>query len=217
MNVPCILTSRLYNGRRLFNGRRIALNALASQAQEMLRMRAGLVPHSAALEWLSRAVVLALFSVVIVAHESLLQWRWHALPAALLPFAVVALAGWWLRRMNVHIAFTHIPNVALPFHTAPLLHRLRLNITTWPAHAQALLFAMPYIHLAQHEAAQAILLFAQRMSRNWIELRALIEAALEHVIASAQAGIDWIACPLQALLRTSAGMTRAPQAIALRC
>lgn len=183
----------------------------------MLRTRAGLVPHSAALEWLSRALVLALFSVVIVAHELLLQWSWHALPAALLPFAVIALAGWWLRRMNGHLAFTHIPQVSLPFHAAPLLHRLHLSITAWPARAQAVLLSFPHIHIDQHEAMQALMLFAQRMSRNWIELRTLIEAALECVVSSAQAGVDWIACPLQALMRAVAGMTRAPQVIALRC
>lgn len=201
----------------MFNGRRIDLDALASQAQEILRTRAGLVPHNAALEWLSRALVLTLFSVVIVAHESLLQWSWRALPAALLPFAVIALAGLWLRRMNVHLAFTHIPQVALPFHAAPLLHRLRLHLTTWPARAQALLMSLPHIHFDQHEAMQSIMLFAQRMVHNWLELRALIEAALERVVASTQAGVDWIACPLQALLRAGAGMTRVPQVIALRC
>jgi hypothetical protein len=201
----------------LFNGRRIDLDALASQAQEMLRTHACLVPRSAALEWLSRALVLALFSVVIVAHESLLEWSWHALPAALLPFAVIALAGWWLRRMKVHVAIAHMPQVSLPFHAAPLLHRLHLNLTAWPARAQAVLLSLPHIQINQHEATQALMLFAQRMSRNWIELRALIEAALECVITSAQAGIDWIACPLQALMRARAGMTRAPQVITLRC
>ncbi len=201
----------------MFNGRRIDLDALASQAQELLRTRAGLVPHSAALEWLSRALVLALFSVVIVAHESLLQWSWHALPAALLPFGVVALAGWWLRRMNVHVAFTHMPQVSLPFHAAPLLHRLHLNLSAWPARAQALLLSLPHIHLNQHDAMQTLMLFAQRMSHNWQELRALIEAAFERTFAFAEAGVDWIACPVQALYRADAGMIRAPQVIALRC
>jgi hypothetical protein len=203
----------------LFNGRRIDLDALASQAQEMWRTRAGVVPRSATLEWLSRAVLLALFAVVIITFDELAQFQWRELPAVLLPFAVIALAGYWLRRMNVHITLTHVPQVTLPFEAAPLLQRLHLNVTAWLARAQAMLMALPlpHLHLNEHEAVQTIMLFAQRMSRNWLELRTFIESAIKCAFAFAEAGMDWIASPFQSLLRANAGMTRAPQVIALRC
>jgi hypothetical protein len=203
----------------LFNGRRIDLDALASQARELWHTRASLVPRSATLEWLSRAVILALFTVTIIAHDALSRFRWHELPAVLLPFAVVMLAGYWLRRMNVHITLTHMPQVALPFEAAPLLHRLHLNATAWLSRMQALLMALPlpHLYLDEREAVQSIMLFAQRMSHNWLELRAFIEAALERAFAIAEAVVDWIASPLQPLLRAIAGLTRAPQVIALRC
>ena len=100
-----------------------------------------------------------------------------------------------------------------------MLQRLQLNVTAWLTRAQAMLLSLPlpHIHLDEHEARQTILLFAQRMSHNWLELRAWIEAALETVVAFTQAGIDWIASPLQSLQRIFAGMTRAPLVIALRC
>jgi hypothetical protein len=203
----------------LFNGRRVDLDALASQARAMWQTRAGVVPRSAALEWLSRAVLLALFSAIIIARNELAHFQWRELPAVLLPFAVVALAGYWLRRMNVHITLTHVPQVALPFEAAPLLQRLHLNATAWLARAQAVVMGLPllHIHLRRHQTAQTLLLVAQRMSRNWLELRAFIEAAFEHAFAFAAVGIDWIASPFQSVLRAIAGMTRAPQVIALRC
>lgn len=185
----------------------------------MWRARASLVPHSATLEWLSRALLLVLFAVVIMARELLVQFHWRELPAALLPFAIVALAGYWLRRMNVHITFAHVPRVTLPFEAAPLLQRLQLNVTAWLARPQALLLSMPLlpIHLVEHRAAQTITLFAQCISRNWLELRALLEAVVESAITFTSAGCDWIASPFHALLRIDAGMTRPPQVIVLRC
>lgn len=214
-----ILTSQLYNGRRLFNGRRIDLDALASQAQSLWRTRAIHGSCNASLEWLSRAVLLALFSVIIVTHDALMQFNWRALPSALLPFAVVALAGLWLRRMNAHITRTHLPHVTLPFEAAPLLHRLQLNVTAWLARAQALLMILPLpqFHLNEQKAVQTVMLLAQRMSHDWLTLRAIVEAALERIFTSLQAGCDWISFPLQALIRTSTAMTRAPRVIALRC
>lgn len=185
----------------------------------MWRARASLVPRSAALEWLSRALLLVLFAVVIMARESLAQFHWRALPAVLLPFVIVALAGYWLRRMNVHITFAHVPRVALPFEAAPLLQRVPLDVTAWLVRAQALLLSMPLvpIHLVEHRAAQTITLFAQRISRNWLELRILLEAVIECAFTFTSAGLDWITSPFHTLLRIAAGMTRPPQVIVLRC
>ena len=195
------------------------LDGLASQAHALWRTRAILVPRSAAIEWLSRAVLLALFAVVVIARDALMQFHWRELPAVLLPFTVVALAGWWLRRMNMHITFTHMPQVRLPFEAAPALQRLQLNSTLWLARMKAMGLALllPHIQFDQHEALQTILLFAQRMSHHWLELRAMIEAAIQRSFTFTQAGFDWIASPLQSLLRTTDNMTRAPQVIALRC
>lgn len=185
----------------------------------MWRARAGLVPRSAALEWLSRAVLLALFSVIIVTHDALMQFNWHALPSALLPFVIVALAGYWLRRMNVHITFAHVPRVVLPFEAAPLLQRVPLHVTAWLARAQALLLSMPLvpIHRVEHRAAQTITLFAQHLSRNWLELRILLETVIERAFTFTSAGLHWITSPFHALLRIAAGMTRPAQIIVLRC
>jgi hypothetical protein len=207
----------------LFNGRRIHLDALASQAQAMWRTRAGLVPHSASIEWLSRALLLALFAVVIISRDVVMNFQWRELPAALLPFAVIALAGGWLRRMKGHIITAHMSapmlKGALPFEAAPLLRRMQLDVTAWLARWKAtlMLLPIPHIHLDEHEAVQTLMLFAQRMSRNWLELRAFIEAAFENAFAFADAGIDWVASPFQSVLRAIAGMTRVPQVIALRC
>lgn len=192
---------------------------LASQAHALWRTRASLVPRNAALEWLSRAVLLALFAVVIIARDALLQFRWNELPAVLLPFAVVAMAGWWLRRMNVQITFTHMPQVKLPFEAAPALQRLQLDLTLWLARMKAMGMALllPHVLSDQHDAMQTILLFAQRMSHHWLELRAMIEAGIDMVIAFTQVGCAWISSPLQVLLRTAENLTRAPQVFALRC
>jgi hypothetical protein len=207
----------------LFNGRRIHLDALASQAQAMWRTRAGLVPHSASIEWLSRALLLALFAVVIISRDVVMNFQWRELPAALLPFAVIALAGGWLRRMKGHIITAHMSapvlKGALPFEAAPLLRRMQLDVTAWLARWKAtlMLLPIPHIHLDEHEAVQTLMLFAQRMSRNWLELRALIEAAIERIFMFVTASCDWIISPLQALLRTCAGMSRTPRVIVLRC
>jgi hypothetical protein len=192
---------------------------LASQAHALWRTRASLVPRNAAIEWLSRAVLLALFAVVIIARDALMQFRWNELPAVLLPFAVVAMAGWWLRRMNVQITFTHMPQVRLPFEAAPALQRLQLDLTLWLARMKAVGMALllPHVQFDQHEALQTILLFAQRMSHHWLGLRAMIEAAIEVIFTFIQAGCVWITSPLQVLLRTTENLTRAPQVIALRC
>jgi len=203
----------------LFTGRRIDLDALASQAHEMWRTRASLVPRSASLEWLSRAVLLALFAVVVIARDALMQFHWRELPAVLLPFIVVAIAGWWLRRMKVHISFTHMHQVKLPFEAAPALQRLQLYSTLWLERMRAMLrmALLPHVHFDQHEAVQMVMLLAQRMSHHWLELRAMIEAAIQLSFTFTQAGFDWVTSSLQTLLRTTEGMTRAPQVIALRC
>ncbi len=203
----------------MFTGRRIDLDGLASQAHALWRTRASHVPRSAAIEWLSRAVLLALFAVVIVARDALMQFRWSELPAVLLPFAVVAMAGWWLRRMNMHITFTHLPQVRLPFEAAPALQRLQLDLTLWLARMKAMGMALllPHVQFDQHETLQTILLFAQRMSHHWLELRAFIESAIEVGFTIIHAGCVWITSPLHALLRAAENLTRAPQVIALRC
>lgn len=185
----------------------------------MWRARAGLMPRSASIEWLSRALLLVLFAVVIITRNELMHFQWHELPALLPPFGIVALAALWLRRMKAHVTFTHLHQVNLPFEAAPLLRRLQLDVTAWLARAKAVLMALPlpHIHLDQHATEQTIMLIAQRLSRNWLELRALIEAAIERVFTFVKAGCDWITSPLHALLRASEGMTRAPQFIVLRC
>lgn len=201
----------------LFNGRRLDLDALAGQAQALWRIRAHHLPRSASIEWLWRAVLLALFSVIIVARDALMQFNWHALPAVLLPFVVLSLAGLCLRRMSAHFTLSHLPKVALPFQAAPMLRQLQLNITAWLSRVQAMLLSQPHVRLDKHHAVQVLMLFAQRVSHNWLELRAWVEAALESVVAFAQAGVEWITSPFQSVLRAIAGMKRVPQVIALRC
>jgi hypothetical protein len=210
----------------MFNGRRLDLDQLAGQARALWQAQTGLMADSRAAYLLSRATLLSLFAAVVCTRSELAQFDVHTLPALLFPFLIVVVALAWLRRINVQINFPALARVQLPFHTraAPLMQRLSLHVTTLVERSRSLalnvplpLLPLPVVQLKDNAAVQSIMLFAQRMSRNWLELSAMLAALLAIVDRSSRmcAGDETRArlssnCPARTLLRT-------PQVTVLRC
>jgi hypothetical protein len=168
---------------------------------------------------LSRATLLALFASVVCMRAELAQITARELPALLFPFVIVTTALAWLRRINLQINRIALPALTLPFHAAPLMQRLSLQATTLANRARelALSVPLPHIHFEDSAALQSITVFAQRMSRSWLELRAALEALVAAADKIAPARFDLIASPISLLTCRHAALDRSPRVLVLRC
>ena len=217
----------------MFNGRRIDLEQLAGQARALWLAREDMVARSRMVELFSQAALLALFVVVISTANQLSQIQFQSLPLPALlptlpslafPFAILAIALLILRRINVQVSL-QLPNVQLPFDAAPLMQRASLHISEFVARLKALGAALPlalplpllHVHLDDSEAVQSMMLFAQRMSRNWLEVRALLESLVERTYGIASVRLPLIKSSLVFTSFQAHLLARAPQVTVMRC
>ena len=209
-----------YNGTRMFNGRRIDLEQLAGQARALWLAREGVMARSRVAELFSHAAWLSLFIVILTTANQLAHFHIRAVPALTLPFAVIGIALLILRRINIQI---NLPlAVQLPFDAAPLMQRLSLRVTEWVARAKALLVTLPVpqapnMHLDQSAAVDTITLFVQRVSRNWLEVRALIELLWQQVSIVGPSPLFLLESSLVAFTCPADLLNRQPQVVVLRC
>jgi hypothetical protein len=203
----------------MFNGRRIDLDQLMGQAQALWQAQAGQMANSRTAYLLSRATLLALFASVVCMRSTLTQLSAGELPALIFPFVIVTTALAWLRRINLQINRIALPAVTLPFHAAPLMQRLSLQVTTLAnrVRVMALSVPLPHIHFEDSAAVQSITVFAQRMSRSWLELRAALEALIAAASKIAPARFDLIASPISLLACQHVALDRSPRVLVLRC
>jgi hypothetical protein len=203
----------------MFNGRRIDLDQLTGQARALWQAQAGQMANSRTAYLLSRATLLALFASVVCMRGELTQITARELPALLFPFVIVMTALAWLRRINLQINRIALPAVTLPFHAAPLMQRLSLQATTLANRLRelALSVPLPHIHFEDSAAVQSITVFAQRMSRSWLELRAALEALVAAAAKIAPARFDLIASPISLLAYQHVALDRSPRMLVLRC
>ncbi len=204
----------------VFNGRRIDLEQLASHAQALWEARDGMVARSRMSELFGHAALLSLFVVIVSAANQLAQLQFQAreLPAVLLPFVIVGIALLILRRINIQIN-VRLPNVQLPFDAAPLVQRASLRITEVIARIQALVQSLPFphAHIGQSEAIQSVLLFAQRMTHSWLELRAVLEQLIERAALAVPIHFDLASFPFHTLAHYADLLTRQPRVVVMRC
>jgi hypothetical protein len=203
----------------MFNGRRIDLDQLAGQARALWQAQAAQMANSRAVSLLSRATLLALFASIICTRRGLAQFHTYELPALLFPFVIVIIALAWLRRINAQVNHIALPAMTLPFHAAPLMQRLSLQVTTLVnrARAYALSAPLPRIRFDDSAAAQTIMLFAQRMSRSWLELRAALAALVTLANNAAAVRPGQIFSPLSLFTLQHAALDRSPRVLVLRC
>ncbi len=204
----------------MFTGRRVDLEQLASQARALWEAREGLVARSQVTEFFSHAALLTLFAAVVSAADQLTQFHLRALPSTLLPFAVIGIALLILRRIKVQVN-VQLPHVCvqLPFDTAPFMQRMSLQLTgvVERVHALSTTLPLPHLHLHQSEAAQSVLLFAQRVTNNLLELRAVLGMLIERVYKHASTYVDLTSSPFQSPIDHPDQLTRQLKIIVLRC
>ncbi len=204
----------------VFNGRRIDLEQLASHAQALWEARDGMVARCRMSELFGHAALMSLFVVIVSAANQLAQLQFQAreLPAVLLPFVIVGIALLILRSINIQIN-VQLPNMQLPFDAAPFMQRASLRITEVIARIQALVQSLPLPHayIRQSEAIQSVLLFAQRMTRSWLELRATLEQLIERADLAVPIRFDLASFPFHTLSHYADLLTRQPRVVVMRC
>jgi membrane-associated HD superfamily phosphohydrolase len=204
----------------VFTGRRIDLEQLASQARALWEAREGLAARSQMTELFSHAVLLTLFAAIVSAVDQMTQFHLRALPSTVLPFAVIAIALLILRRIKfqVNVQLPHVC-VQLPFDTAPFLQRMSLQLTGIVERVNTLIttLPLPHLHLDQSEAAQSVLLFAQRVTANLLELRAVLATLIERVYKRASIQVDVTSSSLQCPPDYPDQLTRQLKVVVLRC
>ncbi len=204
----------------MFNGRRIDLEQLVSKAHALWEARNGMEARSRMSELFGHAALLSLFVVIVSAANQLgqLQFQARELPFVLLPFAIVGIALLILRRINIQIN-VQLPSMQLPFDAAPFMQRASLRTTEVIARIEALVQSLPLPHaqIEQSEAIQSVLLFAQRMTRSWLELRAALEDLIEHANLAAPIRFDLDSFPFHTLAHHADLLTRQPRVVVMRC
>jgi|GEM_PF-6683876 len=219
----------------MFNGRRIDLEQLAGQARALWQAREDRVVRSHVVELFSHAAWLSLFVVLVSTANQLTQLQvrpWRALMPALLatlpslsfPFAILAITVAILHRIRLQAGW-QLPNVQLPFNAAPLMQRVSLYLTEFATRLKALgaglSLALPlptlHIQLDDSDVVQSVMLFAQRMSRNWLEVCAILQVLIERtysitVTHLSLTGSALVLTGLQAHL-----LARVPHVTVLRC
>ena len=215
----------------MFNGRRIDLEQLAGQARALWLAREDRVARSRVAELFSQAAMLALFVVLISTANQLSQIHIQSLPAILptlpslgFPFAILAITLTILRRIKMQVSL-QLPNVQLPFDAAPLMQRASLHVSEIIARMKAMGAALPlalplpllHVHLDDNAAVQSVMLFAQRMSRNWLEVRTLLASLVERTYGIASVRQPLIKSSLVFTSFQAHLLARAPHVTVMRC
>lgn len=202
----------------MINGRRADLDQLLGQARVLWQARTTGMASSRMSYVLSRLTLLALFASVVSTRSELPTLTLHEVPSIVFPFVIVIVVGAWLRWINVQVAFSDLPSVRLPFHAAPMLRRASLHVTALLSRARALAATpLPHIGFEGSEAVRIITLFAQRMSRSWLELRAALEALIQLATGAVHSAGAWIAYRMPTAACRFASLDRSPRVTVLRC
>ena len=203
----------------MINGRRIDPEHMLGQARALWQARTERMADSRTSYLLSRLTLLALFASIVSTSSELPTLTVREVPAIVFPFVIVLVVALWSRRINVHVNRNGSPDIALPMHAAPLIQRASLHITAMLTRARVFLATapLPHIDFEGSEAVRVITLFAQRMSRSWLELCTVLESMVRLAACYAHQAHDLIASALPIVICRVTALDRTPQVTILRC